>query len=246
MSTFLTNLLPSEKFYLEIFKGLIQFLSTATVSYFVFYKQNNKADKEKSYEPIIALLFQPFHFPLERNLFHKPIPSTEIASLKEKLNLTREKRSHNNISFLKSLKLNNEISNLKNSLNRSVDLKKLYKTLKNLKKKIIQNNLEFYLSDPFLYYLDRMIVIIEDLNSVNPSSKDLENLYYYFKRFSSQYLQELQNARKAVGLKKRTLGYRQNFGLYANKPLFYTKIYGFPIAIAILTWLIEYSLWTAN
>lgn len=245
MSTFLTNLLPSEDFYLEIFKGLITFLSTATVSYFVFYKQNNKADKEKSYEPIIALLFQPFHFPLERNLFHKPIPSTEIALLKKKLNLTREKRIQN-ISLLKSLKLNKEISKLKNSLNRSVDLKQLYKTLKNLKKKIKQNNLEFYLSDPFLYYLDSMVFIIEDLNPANPSSEDLENLYYYFKKFSSQYLQELQNARKAVGLKKRTLGYRQNFGLYANKPLFYTKIYGFPVVSVILIWLMNFISWATN
>jgi hypothetical protein len=230
----------------ELFKLIVTAMSTLAVSYFLFYKKNTKSDKEKAYDPVISNLFKPFHSSLERNLFHKPTTSTEIASLNKSLNRLKNNRNQENSSWPSSLKLNRDISKLKNSLDRSVDIKKLYKSLKKFDKSIKHLQLEFYLNDFFIYYLDRMLTVLSDLNTENPSSEDLEHLHYYFKQFSSQYLQELQNARKAVGLKKRTLGYRQNFGLYANKPLFYIKIYGLPVASVILIWLIDFISWSTN
>ena len=215
----------------ELFKIFITTFGSFIVSYVLFYKQNNKVDKEKAYDPIISNIFKPFHFSLERQLFHKPKTSKEIARLKAELKLARKEIIQDNISKFRILKLIIKISRLKDSLSRTIDLKQLYKTLKDLQQIIKQNKLEFYLNDFFLYYLEKILNIIENLDAKKISSKELHHLYYYYKQFSSQYLQELQRSRKSVGLKKRTLGYRQNFGLYTNKIIFYLKIYSIPIVI---------------
>lgn len=225
----------------ELLSALIQIIGFLIANYFLFYKKNNKIDKEKAYEPIISKIFKPFHFSLERHLFHKPKTSIEISDLKTKLKLTKKELSQSNLSKLSILKLFIKTYKLNNSLNRSVDLTHLYKTLTNLKNTIKQNKLEFYLNDFFLYYLEKILAIIENFNSKTPSSEDLKDLHYYFKKFSSQYLQELQQSRKSVGLKKRTLGYRQNFGLYANKPLFYFKIYWIPIVAYVILIIINFK-----
>lgn len=226
----------------ELFKLIVTAMSTLAVSYFLFHKQSTKSDKEKAYDPIISNLFKPFHSSLERNLFHKPTSSTEIASLNENLNRLRSKRNQKNTSLSSSLRLNRDISRLKNSLDRSIDIKKLYKALKKFDKSIKHMQLEFYLNDFFLYYLERMLGVLKDLNPEKPSPEDLKHLHYFFKQFSSHYLQELQNARRAVGLKTRTLGYRQNFGLYGNKVLFYIRLYWFPALVVIFVWVFEFNL----
>jgi len=192
-------------------------------SYALLWKQFTKTDKEKSYNPLIESIFKPFHYSLERKLFHKLVVSISSDESYQQIKSELESLESNKPKFkIAKIYYRNKAFSKRQNLKRFYAVSEMRKTINELNQEIKNKNLEFLLSDSFITYLDSLLssFIKYDQDS---SSKNLEKVNYNFKKFSTQYFLELKFARKSIGLKDRSTIYRSVFGMYSNKLAFHFK-----------------------
>lgn len=222
---------PTNTFLNSLLAAIPTSIFSALVTYFMFRKQNIKVDKEKAYTLVIKDIFKPFHTSLEKKLYHKVVVKSEIKQIRKSLNILIEKRKTGTPKS--KLKYSSEIYKVQKKLDRTISYRNLYKVLTDLDKKIKQKNLEFYLNDRFLFHLEDILKTYKKINYNNPTKFDLTLINDRFIYFSAEYLSELQRARKAIGLKKRSDWYREILGLYSNRFFFFIRRHKFLVLIFV-------------
>lgn len=217
-----TTITPTSTFFNALLAAIPPSILTAFITYFMFRKQNIKVDKEKSYKLLVDNIFIPFHYKLERHLYH------EITTLPDFQNWELYVKHYEiSINYLFSHKkwfklIYTMLSDF--TLTKSkVEINYIYHSFKELDGMIKGKKLEYYLSDDFLKHFKNVLEYLEEIDFSKATESELRVLNYRFRDFSKSYFRELQNSRKALGLKNRSSLYRDTFNIYNNFVLFYMK-----------------------